>query len=268
LAFSPDPAVRFPVATLRDMAINSSAEGQPERLPRENMKEIIDRLKSLNKIDVQMQTLKKDMDRLPKGLTEQQQATKTLKSAIDRSKEQITKLKVEADSIELEVKAGEEALKRLSTQMNVLRTSKEFETVRRQMDAQRAWNKENEGKVLEILEKVDAIQKDQDKNSATLADTEKKLSEETIRIDKEVSDLKAEYEKLAAERNGLAKDVPEKELTIYNRIAANRGQAIALVDRGICSACFMKIPPQVHNMALLARELTQCPSCGRILTSQ
>lgn len=231
------------------------------------MKEIIDRLKSLNKIDVQLQTLKKDMERLPKALTEQQQASKTLKSAIDRSKDQITKHKIDADSIELEVKSGEESLKRLATQMNVLRTSKEFETVRRQMDAQRAWNKENEGKVLEILEKVDALQKDMDKNNASLTAADTKLAEDTIRVEKEVAELKAEYEKLAAERAELAKDVPEKELTIYNRIAANRGQAIALVDRGICSACFMKIPPQIHNLALLAREMTQCPSCGRILTA-
>ncbi|HYF51651.1 MAG TPA: C4-type zinc ribbon domain-containing protein [Planctomycetota bacterium] len=231
------------------------------------MKDIIERLKALNKIDVQLQTLKKDMERLPKQLSEQQQVSKTLRASIDRSKEQITKLKVEADGIELEVKSGEEALKRLATQMNVLRTSKEFETVRRQMDAQRAWNKENEGKVLELLEKVDEFQKDVDKNSEALAAAEKKLAEETAKVEKEVAELKTQFDTLSTERNGLATDVPEKELTVYNRIAATRGQAIATVDRGICSACFMKIPPQVHNLALLAREMVCCPSCGRILTA-
>jgi len=231
------------------------------------MKEIIDRLKALNKIDVQLQMLKKDMERLPKQLSEQQQISKTLRSSIDRSKEQITKLKVEADSIELEVKSGEEALKRLASQMNVLRTSKEFETVRRQMDAQRAWNKENEGKVLELLEKVDAFQKDVDNNTAALGEAEKKLAEESAKVEKEVAEIKSQVDKLTSERNGLATDVPEKELTVYNRIAATRGQAIAQVDRGICSACFMKIPPQVHNLALLAREMVCCPSCGRILTA-
>ena len=231
------------------------------------MKDIIERLKAPNKIDVQLQTLKKDMERLPKQLSEQQQVSKTLRASIDRSKEQITKLKVEADGIELEVKSGEEALKRLATQMNVLRTSKEFETVRRQMDAQRAWNKENEGKVLELLEKVDEFQKDVDKNSEALAAAEKKLAEETAKVEKEVAELKTQFDTLSTERNGLATDVPEKELTVYNRIAATRGQAIATVDRGICSACFMKIPPQVHNLALLAREMVCCPSCGRILTA-
>ena len=61
---------------------------------------------------------------------------------------------------------------------------------------------------------------------------------------------------------------PTKEVLIYDRIAARTwGQAIATVERGNCSACFMKFPAQVHNMALLAKELVTCPSCGRILTA-
>jgi predicted nucleic acid-binding Zn-ribbon protein len=231
------------------------------------MKDIIDRLKTLNKLDVQLQTIKKDMERLPKELSEKQTLPKNLKSSIERGKAEISRLKIDADAIELEIKAGEEALKRYAGQMNVLRTSKEFETVKRQMDAQRAWNKENEGKALELLEQVDVKQKDIEKNAVALADAEKLLAVETAKVDQLLAELKSDYDKLAAERSGLAKDVPDKELTIYDRIASGRGQAIATVERGNCSACFMKIPPQTHNMALLAKELVTCPSCGRILTA-
>ncbi len=231
------------------------------------MKEIIDRLKSLNKIDIQLQMIKKDMDRLPRELLDKQVLPKTLKGTIDRAKTEISRLKLDAESIELEIKAGEEALKRYSGQMNVLRTSKEFETVKRQMDAQRIWNKENEGKALELLEQVDAKQKDVENNQAALVEAEKVLATETAKVDSMVAELKAQFDKLATERTELAKDLPDKELIIYDRIAAGRGQAIATVDRGICSACFMKIPAQVHNMALLAKELVTCPSCGRILTA-
>ena len=231
------------------------------------MKEIINQFKALNQLDVKLRMIKKDMERLPKELAEKLVVPKSLKASIDRTKADIIKLKMEADAAELEVKSGEEALKRYAGQMNVMRTSKEFETVRRQMDAQRAWNKENEGKVLELLEKVDAKQKDVDKNSTALAEAEKLVTEETARVDKEVAELRTQYEALSAQRAVMAKDLPEKEVTIYNRIVATRGDAIAAVERGICSACFMKIPPQVHNLALLAKELVCCPSCGRILTA-
>ena len=233
------------------------------------MKEIIDLLKKLNHHDMRLRTIKKDLERLPKELSEKQVLPRSLRSSIDRIKAEITRLKIEADAAELEVKSGEEALKRYAGQMNVLRTSKEFETVRRQMDAQRAWNKENESKVLELLEKVEERQKDADKNTAALTEAEKVVADETVRVDKDLSELKAQYEGILVERDQLARDVPEKELKIYNRIVHHHGQAFAVMDRGICSACFMKIPPQIQNLALLARDLVCCPnpSCGRILTA-
>lgn len=231
------------------------------------MKEIINLLKSLNEVDVKLSMIKKDMERLPKELAEKQVLPKTLRASIEKAKADIIKLKVEADSIELEVKSGEETLKRYAQQMNVMRTSKEFETVKRQMDAQRAWNKENEGKVLELLEQVDVKEKDIEKNNAALVEADKVVAEVSQRVEKEVGELRTQMDSLAAERATLAKDVPEKELTIYNRIASGQGKAIANVERGICSGCFMKIPPQTHNLAILARELVCCPSCGRILTA-
>lgn len=233
------------------------------------MKEIIDLLKSLNQYDMKLRTIKKDLERLPKELSEKQVLPRTLKATIERAKAEIVRLKIDADAAELEVKSGEEALKRYAGQMNVLRTSKEFETVRRQMDAQRAWNKENEGKVLELLEQVDARQKDTDKNNLALVEAERLLAIEAQRVEKDVSELKTQQEALLVEREHLAKDVPEKELKIYNRIVHHHGLAIAVMDRGICTSCFMKIPPQIQNLALLAKDLVCCPnpSCGRILTA-
>ena len=173
------------------------------------MKEIISQLKELNKLDIQLQMLKKDIDRLPKELSEKQTVPKNLRGSIERARAEITRLKIDADTIELEVKSGEEALKGLATQMNVLRTSKEFETVRRQMDAQRAWNKENEGKVLELLEQVDVKQKDVDKNNAALEESEKALAIESLRVEKELAELQAQYDGIAAQRGILASDLPE-----------------------------------------------------------
>lgn len=231
------------------------------------MKDLINRLKTLNELDVRISMIKKDMERLPKELADKQALPKTLRGTIERIKADINRLKLEADAIELDVKAGEETLKRYAMQMNTMRTSKEFETVKRQMDAQRGWNKDNESKVLELLEQVETRTKDLEKNNAALAEAEKVCAAEAARVEKDLSELRAQFQQLAAERATLAKDVPEKELSVYNRIVNSHGKAIAKVERGICSACFMKIPPQVHNLALLAKEVVTCPSCGRILTA-
>jgi hypothetical protein len=175
---------------------------------------------------------------------------------------------MEADALQLEVESGEGQLQRYASQLNITRNNKEFDAVRRQMDAQRAWNKENETKYYKLVEDAEAKQKDLDKNSAALAEAEKELAVETERVNKDLAELRAQGDTLAVEREAMAKEVPDKELNIYNRIVNTHGQAIAHVaNGGICSACFMKIPPQFHNLALLAKDLVCCPSCGRILTA-
>lgn len=230
------------------------------------MKDIIQKLHKLNDLDIELQMIRKDLDRIPKELATKEEEPKLLREQIDRRKAEIVKLKMEADAMELEIKAGMEALKRYASQLNVLRTSKEFEAVKRQMEAQRGWNSENEDKALALLSQAEAKQKETDGLAAKLAEVDAALAIERERVQKDVGELTKKRDEILAVRTELAKDVPAKELGIYDRIVVNRGQATAKVNKGFCSACHMKLPPQVHNLALLAKELVTCPSCDRILT--
>lgn len=232
------------------------------------MKEIIQKLKILNDLDVQLQSYRKDLDRMPKELAAKEEEPKLLKEQIEKRKAEIVALKIEADSIELEMKAGMEALKRYASQLNVLRTSKEFEAVKRQMEAQRGWNSENEDKALALLSQAEVKQKEADGLNTKLEEVEKVLAVERERVGKDVAELTKKQNDILTRRAELSKDVPGKELAIYDRIVVNRGQATAKVNKGFCSACHMKLPPQVHNMVLLAKELVTCPSCDRILTAE
>jgi predicted nucleic acid-binding Zn-ribbon protein len=232
------------------------------------MRNVIEQLRALNDLDLRLQSVQRDLDSLPKALAEKEEQAKLLGDQLARKKMDIQRLKIDADAQDVELKAGLDTLKRLANQMNVMRTSKEFDVVRRQMDAQRVWNSQIEDKALALMGQADEKQKEAEKIGAQVVDQEKQVSEEKTRVDKELAELRQQYDGLKAQRDLLAKDVPRKELTIYNRIVINRGQAIASVNAlSYCTACHMKLPPQVHNLALLAQEMVTCPSCGRILTA-
>ena len=232
------------------------------------MKVIIEQLRTLNDIDVRLGIVKRDLERLPRELAEKQAPIKSMKAAIDRAKMEVIRMKVDADSADLEVKAGEETLKKLGEQMNILKTQKEFEAIRRQMEAQRNWNKENESKELGILEKIEAKQKDIEKQQAAVDTLVSASSDESQRIEKEVGELRGRLEELSAQRAKLAPEIPETELSTYNRIAGRGEVALAVVRNGNCSECYMRLPAQIQNLALIGKELTCCPSCGRILTAE
>lgn len=232
------------------------------------MKDIIDQLRTLNEIDLKLGTVKRDLERLPRELAEKQGPIKTLKAAIDKNKADTLKLKMEADAAELDLKAGEEALKRLANQMNILKTNKEWDTIRRQMDAQRGWNRDSENKELALMEQIEAKNAELAMHASQVEELEKSSAAESASVEKELAELKVRFDELNAERAKLTPNVPDKELAIYNRIAGTRGTAIAYIENVTCSLCYMRLPAQFINLALIGRELTCCPSCGRILAAK
>lgn len=231
------------------------------------MKSIIEKLRILNDIDVQLQAIDKDLERLPKELAEKEEEVQTLTDAIAKRRREIKQMKLDAEALELELKAGDAALKKFSEQINMLRTSKELEAVKRQINTQKMFNSKTEKRALELLEQADAGEKEANASDEQLKELQTALDEERQRVEKDLGELNSEKEQLGSQRKQLAQEIPDKELGIYDRIVVNRGQAIARVDRGVCSACYIQLPPQVHNLAILGKELVTCSSCGRILTA-
>ena len=231
------------------------------------MKPIIEKLRTLNDIDVKLQTIAKDLERMPKELATKEEEAQLLSDSIAKRRKEVKQMKVDAEAMELELKVGDEALKRFAKQMNMLRTNKEMEAVRRQISTQKMFNNQTERRALELLEKADGVEKEANESDEVLTERQAELAAERARVETDLAELNAEKSTLTAQRDQLASEIPDKELRIYNRIVVNRGQAIAKIEGGVCSACYMQLPPQVHNLALLGQKLVTCSSCGRILTA-
>ena len=154
--------------------------------------------------------------------------------------------------------------------MNVLKTAKEFDTIRRQMDAQRGWNKENDEKELSCLSRSRDKQKEIDKQTAALAELEVDLRSGIRTHRKRTRRIaRATIEELNGQRAKLMPEIPDKELTIYTRIAgiaAESRSRSSRMETARCATC--GFPAQIQNLALIGRELVCCPSCGRILTAE
>ncbi|MCZ7644229.1 MAG: C4-type zinc ribbon domain-containing protein [Planctomycetota bacterium] len=233
------------------------------------MKSIIQQLRILNDVDLKLRTVRKDLERIPKEIKDKEEEPRLVGEQIERRKAEVVRLQGEIESLDEELKLGETALKRYSSQMSILRTPKEFESVKRSIDAQKQNNKQTEAKTLELMGAADALQKEIGELETRLKELNAALDLDRQAAEKDLGELRADNATLGAQRATLAREIPGKELGIYDRIVVSRGDAIANVKKGgICSACYMGLPPQTHNLALLAKELVTCPSCGRILTAE
>ena len=63
----------------------------------------------------------------------------------------------------------------------------------------------------------------------------------------------------------VAKGVNEDLLKIYNRLFANKGEAVVPLVHEVCSGCHMKLTTQTALRVKAEQSITHCEQCGRIL---
>lgn len=76
----------------------------------------------------------------------------------------------------------------------------------------------------------------------------------------------AEVERIRVQRREMETKLSKTWLTNYTRVAKLRGgHVMAQVINGTCSACRMRLRPQVYSLVRQGIGIHTCDSCGRIL---
>jgi len=71
---------------------------------------------------------------------------------------------------------------------------------------------------------------------------------------------------LDPKRQALLLEIPPPYRSLYERIRAAKGTALATVKGNTCVGCNMHLPPQLINEIRKTQTIHQCPTCKRILS--
>jgi predicted nucleic acid-binding Zn-ribbon protein len=89
-----------------------------------------------------------------------------------------------------------------------------------------------------------------------------------VDLSEEAESLRRRLRALAEEREEIIKAVSSRDLSTYEGLRAQRGgQAVALLEDGICQGCRVALPTGLAQRVRRGTELVQCASCQRILYS-
>jgi len=127
---------------------------------------------------------------------------------------------------------------------------------------------------LETLEdrQLEAMLEEESADQAYQAALEKqervkaRLEDQNQTLTNEQSELNKDLERLDAEREAALTPLDPSLLTVYNQLRQEkRGLAIAAVSDGACAACGTTLSPAQLQSARSTAQITNCPTCGRIL---
>ncbi len=231
-----------------------------------DLKEQLRNLLELQTIDTEIYNLEAEKQAKPqetKALDDAFQAKK--QGLADLEKKSLDTQKQKKDR-ELELASKEEGAKKLQAQLYSLKTNKEYQTMLQQINDAKADSSVIEDEILALMDQLDRVKADTDKEKQALQEEEKKFNQEKKKIQERIKEIDDRLAQLQGQRNQVMPGIDRKILTQYERILNNRdGLAIVSVKGNSCQGCNMFVPAQVINLIKMYERIITCEVCNRML---
>ena len=157
-------------------------------------------------------------------------------------------------------------LSRLKDQLMAVKTNKEYTAMLHEIQMAEEQIRLEEDKILEIMEEMESKEKDLKGAEQEMKKKSAELQESIRNANDSAPLLEADLEKLRQEKAAMESQIGAELLSRYRRIAeARKGVALAEAKDELCSACHVRIRPQMYAELLRTDNIHACDSCSRIL---
>ena len=125
---------------------------------------------------------------------------------------------------------------------------------------------DEEDTLLDLLVAIEGLQAEQLQARADSERISARREEELPALHSKEDSISKELPGLYERRKEMVGEFPAQAMAVYETVRKIRdGQAVALVERGMCQACRITLPSTELQQARISQKIVQCDSCGRIL---
>ncbi len=223
---------------------------------------------------IELQKTDTNIRKLKKAIESAEQRRASIEQEFERHASSIREIQGKRDAAQaaradLEKKIAENKtyLDRADRNLKGSQNQKEYETAMRETDALQKQIGTLETQVLEKMGEVEEVEKILAERSDEISSLESNRAAALADFDKELAANRKEFESETAKRHEVFITLPAQKAAVYNRLAqrSRDGIAVAEVIGGSCSACFMKLRPQMQVELKTSDKIMTCESCTRIL---
>ena len=230
------------------------------------MREQLELLWELQKIDLTLKRIKEERDRFPKEMKKLDERQNIEKEKIQKEREKIESLEKERRQKERNLNTEQEKIKRAEGRMFEVKTNKEYQALLSEIEAIKETTSREEEEILQILEEIDELKKDLLKREKEVTTTLEKIERERKKIQEKMDQGEGLWKEQKERREVLSKQLESGLFKLYNTLKEKRqGVGVVNVKGETCQGCFVNIPPQMFIEVQKTNALIRCPNCNRIL---
>jgi hypothetical protein len=220
----------------------------------------------VQQLDQRVAELTVQIDSLPTQIqTLQSQLDDFIHTHEERKKRLAANLKERKD-LEGDSKVIQEKITKHKDQLYQVKTNEQYRAMLKEIEGEEGNNRKIEDQILEKMIEAEDIQKHVQEAAARLEGEKARVAAEIKRLQDERQKELDERGRLQARRKEVAAALSGSVLALYERIRSYRpGAAVVEVRDGLCTACNVRLRPQVYNEVRTGEAVLTCENCSRIL---
>ncbi len=226
----------------------------------------VQKLIDLQQVDSRVAALRAEVAALPKEVALIEAKLAGSKAAVEKAQAAIKADDTTRRKHESDIKDQQEKISKYRDQSLKVKTNQEYKALLSEIEHAEAEIQKLEDKILEIMVAADARKETLKQAEAALKADTAQNEREKEHARKQTAEDEKQLAELDAQRKELRSGISEEPLTHYDRVLKLRGSALAPVyEDESCSACRVRLRPQVFQDVMGNEQFVTCFYCNRIL---
>ncbi len=231
-----------------------------------NIKEQIDILVKLQKIEIESDDIKSKLSDVSKKIDSFDTKLKEFEQSIIDEKSLLDELNKKYRSYDSDAQTSLALIKKSQEKLRAVKTNREYQSLLKETEELKAKNSRAEDEMLLGLDRIDETEKNISIKQGEYSKLEQVINSDKEAIIREAELWKKRLAKLEVEWKEVSSKVKPELLKKYIMVKQQTmGIAITSVKGAVCSGCNMNLPPQMYNELQRCDSLKFCPNCQRII---
>ena len=181
-------------------------------------------------------------------------------------KERYDAIDADRSARSLELSALEETRKHYQDSLMQVKNQREYAAVLKEIDAAKASIGDHEEAILASMDEVETLKTDLEARAAHIEAERTIVESELAAIEAASAEARAQIQRATDERAQIEGTLPAPLVANVKRVEEGRkGIFLVRAERESCSACHVRLRPQVYQEIRQASKIHMCGSCRRYL---
>ena len=229
------------------------------------MREKLKALVELQKVDLEVASLRKAADVHPRQLAELERELGASRSAIEAERNRVADIERQKTTLEQNISDEKDKVKKWEARLAEQRSTREYSALAREIDIAKKANQTMSEELVELSKTLGAAREAVKGKESEFSARNQQLSSRMTELRDKQSQAEGQVKTLEGKRSEVASHVDATLLRRYEAVRKKRSPAMVGVVAGTCQGCNMNVPPQLYNNLRVSLGSDICPSCNRII---